>query len=418
MKIRHLALYTSMALASIGNAFATEKIELEVVSWKGAGAEVAKFPTLIAKFEKENPDIKVKMNYMARNDMVTSIPARFQAGTPPDVIMVDREFLIPWGGNGQLRDLTGQSFIERIRPDLRANLGNDGKVYYAILEMSGMGVYTNNDLFEKAGVTEYPQTVADFTKACSKFNDAGITPMVLAGNNGGWTPFLFLMALGLTDGDIPSQDRLAKLASGEIKFSEDQSMKNAFEGFSQLIDAECFNPMISAGTDPWSVALTTFQSGRIAMLPQGLWNITPFMTDSLPENFSVQPFPSINGKNAVTVDYIGPGWAIPTDAKDVEAAKKWIDFWTKDENLSLFVIADTAMSSLDGGTSGLPESVAADFVKTRDEGKFVTFPLGALPLNLTTAMPNDVMSFMLDPKQDYNKILASWDTMVAEELAK
>lgn len=420
MRMKKLALCTSIALSALltGPAIAADKVELEVASWKGAGAEVAGFPTLIERFEQAYPDIEVKLNYMARNDMVTTIPARFQAGTPPDVIMVDREFITHWGGNGQLMEIGDQSFVQRIQSGLQPYLGLEDKVYYSMLQLSGMGVYVNDSLFEQAGVDKYPETISEFTATCTKLNNEGITPLLLAGNNGNWTPYIFFLALALTDGDVPDQNRLSDFNSGKIKFLDDKPMKNAFEAFRQLIDADCFDPKISAGTDPWSVALTTFQSGRVAMLPQGLWNINPFTKDELPETFSLHPFPSINGSNGVAMDYIGPGWAIPKDAKDVDAAKKWIDFWTHDENLKVFLEADTAMTSLEGGTSGLPMSIASNYVDARDKMHYVTFPVGALPVDLTNDMMNDVTSFMLDPKQDYNKILARWDAVMTKELAK
>lgn len=416
MKLTKLAAITALTFSA--SSFAADKVELEVASWKGAGAEVANFPVLIEKFEQQYPDIKVRLNYMARNDMVTSIPARFQAGSPPDVIMVDREFITHWGGAGQLMEIGDQEFVERIQPGLQSHLGLDDDVYYAMLQVSGMGIYVNDDLMEKAGVTKYPETVAEFTATCEQLNSNGITPTLLAGNNGAWTPYIFFLALGLADGDVPSQDRLAQFNDGKIKFAEDESMKNAFEAFRQMIDAKCFNPKISAGTDPWSVALTTFQSGRIAMLPQGLWNINPFMKDSLPENFSLKPFPSINGDKGITLDYLGPGWAIPKDAKQVDAAKKWIDFWTHDENLKLFLEADTAMTSLKGGTSGLPMNIAKDYVEARDAMQYVTFPVGALPVEVTRDMTNDITSFMLNPSQDYTEILERWDSLVARDIAK
>ncbi|GAL27247.1 N-acetyl-D-glucosamine ABC transport system [Vibrio variabilis] len=244
-KLLGAALIASQAIA--GTVLA--KTELEVVSWKGAGTEVAEIPTIIKKFEKANPDIKVRLNYMARNDMVTSIPARMQSGDVPDVVMVDNEFILHWGGNGQLEPLNGLPFVERLQPSLLPYSGLDSTIYYAMLEVSGKGVYTNDDLLAKAGIESFPETIDELVVACGKLNDKGILPMLLAANNGGWTPYVYFLALGLTDGDAPDPDRMEKLTSGELKFADDPYMKSAFEGFKKLIDAKCFDPRISAGTD-------------------------------------------------------------------------------------------------------------------------------------------------------------------------
>jgi raffinose/stachyose/melibiose transport system substrate-binding protein len=415
MKLKNLTLITAISTALLAAGTANATVELEVASWKGAGAEVAEFPQMIERFEKANPGIKVKLNYMARNDMVTSIPARMQAGNPPDVVMVDREFILHWGGNGQLQRLNDEPFVERMQPALKPYLGLGDDVYYSMLEVSGMGVYTNNDLFEKAGIDSYPQNMDELVKTCKVFNDAGIQPMLLAANNGGWTPFIYFLAMGLADGDMPDATRIDKLVTGELKFADDKYMKNAFEGFRRMLDADCFDAKISAGTDPWSVALTSFQSGRVAMLPQGMWNITPFMNDSLPENFSFHPFSAVNGETGITMDYNGPGWAIPTAAKDVDAAKKWIDFWMQDENLQIFLRADTGITTLEGGTSGVP-AVADPFVKARTAGNMVTFPVGTISAQLGIDMPNDITSFMLNPSQDYNEILKRWDEQAAKDM--
>lgn len=352
---------------------------------------------------------------MARNDMVTSIPARMQAGSPPDVVMVDREFVQHWGGNGQLMKLNEESFVERMQPSLVPYLGLGDDIYYSMLQVSGMGVYTNDDLFKQAGIESYPENIDELVQSCKKFNDAGILPMLLAANNGGWTPYVYFLTVALSESDHPDMNRMNKLFSGEEKFVNDQSMKNAFESIRRMIDAKCFNPMISAGTDPWSVALTTFQSGKVAMLPQGMWNISPFKNDALPENFSYRPFPAVNGTKGIVMDYNGPGWAIPTTSQDVEAAKKWIDFWMQDENLKLYLEADTAITTLKNGTSGVPD-LAAPYEEARNAGRIVTFPVGTMPVDLGSSMPNDITSFMLNPDQDYNKILQHWDDLVAKSL--
>ncbi|MCF7364542.1 ABC transporter substrate-binding protein [Vibrio sp. A1-b2] len=416
MELKKLSLATAITACLLTSSnLAAKQIELEVSSWKGAGAEIANFPLIIERFEKANPDIKVKLNYMARNDMVTSIPARMQAGSPPDVVMVDREFIQHWGANGQLMPLNDLPFVERVQPKLKPYLGLSDTVYYSMLQVSGMGVYVNNDLFEKAGIDNYPQTLEQLVKACTKLNDKGIQPMLLAANNGGWTPYVYFLAMALADDNTPDLSRMDKFVSGEAKFADDPSMKNAFEGFRRMIDAKCFNPMVSVGTDPWSVALTTFQSGRVAMLPQGIWNITPFSNDSLPEHFSLHPFPAVNGTKGIVMDYNGPGWAIPKDSGEVEAAKKWIDFWMNDENLKIFLEADTAITTLAGGTSGVPE-LAKAYEEARSAGQLVTFPVGNIPADLGADMPNDITAFLLNPDQDYNKILQRWDQIVEKHL--
>jgi raffinose/stachyose/melibiose transport system substrate-binding protein len=399
------------AVALAASVGAQAKTTIEVTAWKGAGAEVANFPTIIDNFEKAYPDIKVDFKFISRGDTVTVIPSRLQAGDAPDVMMIDRDFLQVWGSEGQLMDLTDQPFVDRVQEGLQPLLALDGKVHYLMLELSGMGMYVNDDLMEKAGISTYPTSIDSMIDACDKLNNIGVTPMILPANNGGWSPHILVDSWGLANGsELPDQGKIDKINDGRINFAEDADFVAALEALAALRDAKCYNAKISAGTDPWSVGLATFQSGRVAMLPQGLWNITPFTKDGLPENFSLKPFPSARGDNGVMMDYIGPGWAIPVAAKNVDAAKKFIDFWSLDENLKLFVEADTAISPLKNGTDGLP-ALAKGYVDTRASGNYVAFPLGTWPPELTNLMANDIVSFMLDPKKDAVAVLKGWDEM-------
>ncbi len=411
MKFKKQLATIGISLLCTVAAFA--KTELEVTSWKGGTAEPANFPLIIEMFEKEYPDIKVEFNFISRGDTTTTIPSRLQAGTPPDVIMVDGELMNVWAQEGQLMDLSDEPWVEKMEPRLINHMSRGGKVYYMMTQISGMGIYTNDDLLAKAGITEVPKNIPDLIKACEKLNDKGIMPMLFPANNGGWTPYLYIFALGLADASIPDQNRVYDFDTGAITYEGDEAFKNAFLSLRQLIEAKCFDPKISAGIDPWTVGLATFQSGRVAMLPQGLWNIPVFERDELPENFSVHPFPTPKGDTGVIVDYYGPGWAIPKDSKHQEAAKKWIEFWSRDDVLKLMLQADSGLTTLTGGTSGLSDK-ASEYVKARDNGHHVLFPLGVWHPRLTQVMNDDITSFMLDSSQDIDAILKSWDQVRAK----
>ena len=62
MELKKLSLATAITACLLASSnLAAKQIELEVSSWKGAGAEVANFPLIIEKFEKANPDVAVNV---------------------------------------------------------------------------------------------------------------------------------------------------------------------------------------------------------------------------------------------------------------------------------------------------------------------------------------------------------------------
>ena len=161
-----------------------EPVTLDVVYIKeGKQAEPAGLPELLARFEAENPDIKVDLTYVARKDIDKVVPPRLQGGNPPDVTMVNSSLVKLWGNAGLLTDL-GQSspWFGQIKLTSRKFLASGDKIYVMPLEsIFGMGHFVNTDLLEKAGITEVPLTVEATEAACKALSAAGISPMIFTG---------------------------------------------------------------------------------------------------------------------------------------------------------------------------------------------------------------------------------------------
>lgn len=406
------AIAASLAMSIISTG-AMGKTTLEVSSWKGGASEVANFPEIIEKFEQQHPDIKIKLTFISRPDTTTVMPARLQGGNPPDVMMVDREFMHMWASEGQLMDLSDQPWVAKMQPALLPQMQIDGKTYFMMLELTGIGMYANMDLLNLAGVNDIPKNINELTAVCQKLYSKGITPMLMPASSG-WTPGLFTIALGLAGEGTPDASRAEKFNSGELKFAEDQQFIDAVSATKKMVDANCYDAQMNAGIDPWTVGIAGFQAGHAAMLPQGLWNIASFEADSLPENFIFGPLPGLSGDKGVALDILGPGWAIPKDSKQVEAAKKWIEFWSNDEILHSFLIPESAVTSLIGGSSGVP-NVADSYISTRESGFAVFTPEGHWHPNVPIEAMNSMTSYMLDLSQDPVDILTRWDQVRERE---
>lgn len=404
---------TSILLAASAFAHMAQATVLEVSSWKGGGAEIANFPQIIEQFEKENPDIKIKLTFLSRPDSVTVLPARLQGGNPPDVMMIDREFMNIFAKQNQLMDLSGQSWIEKIKPEIRPYQQYDGKTYFMMLELSGIGLYSNMDQLNKAGISEVPVNKEQLLQACHKLSEKGITPMLMPASSG-WTPGLFTVGVGLAGEGKPDAFRPQAFHQGQIKFAEDAYYIKAVEFMKEMINAKCFDPKLNAGIDPWSVGLATFQSGRAAMLPQGLWNIVNFDKDELPEDYQVGPLPALSGEYGVAMDILGPGWSIPKDSKNKEAAQKWIEFWAQDDVLKTFLKPESAVTTLVDGTSGVSDKAAA-YLKAREAGYAVFTPEGLWAPNVVFEASHSMTSYMLDTTQSPQDILSRWDKIREKE---
>ncbi len=375
---------------------------LNVSAWKGGAAEPAGFPELITRFQSENPDIQIKLDYIGRNDTTTIISSRIQSGAAPDVMMVDRVLMQQWGGAGQLLDLGKDvlnTIVEPVRPQIQLN----GKVLMQPMENIGIGLFANHDLLKKGGVDKVPRNVAELKSACAKLNAAGIVPMLLPAKDG-WGPTMFVLNMGLKVNIDKNVNYVDSLVAGKQKFSDNTTFQKAVAAIKELADAKCFDSKLNAGIDPWSLGMSEFQAGRVAMMPQGAWSIQKVPSTM---SFSFNPLPTLEG-NGGGMDMLGTAWAISASSKKIPAAKKWLEFWSKNANLGVFLKAEAAFSPFKNATDWAPKS-AEPYSLQHSAGGTIPYPKGHLSPTFFKEAQMSMSGFMVNLDQDTKALLQRWD---------
>ena len=381
---------------------------LEITSWKGADeAASSGLPEVIASFEEEYPTIDVSFRLVTRLDSDLVLVPEIQAGNPPDVMMTDLALAKLLADEQLLLDLgTESAWYSRISSDLRPSLTFDGAVYMAPMKSGGMGNFVNLELLQKVGITEAPTTIDELIDACVRLNAANITPMTFAG---GFSAPLFVIANGLADSTQPPET----FGSGTALFVDDAGFLQAMESVRDLIDARCFDPAEQAGLDPWSVALTTFRSGEVAMMPHGGWNIPGF--DQEPTlTYVLAPIPTRNEPGAV-LDLLGFGWSIPSGAKNPEAAQAFVEWMARPAQVQAVVESDVGYTPFDDATRSFSTSMAPLWDSRSEHGAF-DYPFGVLqwPKSLENEIWSSTGDFLLDPSITNEEVLSRWDEAVAE----
>ncbi|WP_282096096.1 ABC transporter substrate-binding protein [Epibacterium ulvae] len=398
------------ALAVMMASTASAATVLDVVAWKGNEAEPAGMPELIEKFESENPDIDVELTFVARKDVDKVIPPRLQAGTPPDVTMVDGKLVALWGGAGLLDDLgTSTEWYNNLIPSVRDIVTLDDKALSYPLEVIGMGNFVNMDLLAKVGIDKAPVTIDALKASCSALAAAGISPMIFAG---GFPAMLFVGANGID----PKGVSPTEYSSGDRQFVGDDNFNRTFDLVRELVGAECFDPKLQAGLDPWATAPQEFKAGNVAILPQGAWNIGQF-NDVEGLNYQFAPMPSVHTDYGLALDLVGPGWAIPKDATHKEAAAKWIEFFSKEENLNVFLKAEGAYSPYQGGKATMPD-LATPYTDARAKGSLILWPFSTqeFPSALQSEWEDSITGFLLNIDAANEKTLQRWDDVIEDNL--
>jgi len=394
-------------LLTAGSWAAAQNVTLNVSAWKGGTAEPAAFPELIEQFQKENPGITIKLDYVSRNDTTTIMSSRLQSGSGPDVMMVDRDLLRQWGGAGQLLDL-GPELLPKLTDDMKPQVQLKGKVYMQPMEVVGIGLFANQDLLKKAGVERAPRNVAEFKAACAKLNAAGIKPLLLPAKDG-WGPAVFALSMGLAPSVKAAPTFVDDAIAGKQKFSTNANFVKAIGALKELADAKCYEPKLSVGVDAWSLGMSEFQAGRVAMMPQGTWSLQKVPATI---NFSFDPLPSLDG-NGTGLDRLGTAWAINAGSKQVPAAKKWLAFWTKNANLGKFLQAEAAFSPFTQATMWTPKSAQA-YADARKAGQTTDYPRGRLPAAFFQEAQKSMTALMLNMGQEPPAVLSRWDAAATQ----
>ena len=163
-KLLATAACVTTALLASGHAQAQEKLTV----WWGKGFYKAEDDALYAaikKFEAKNPKIKIELSLYAPQEMIPKSVAAMDAGSPPDVAygdVYDFQVTAKWAYDGKLEDVS--SIIDPMRakfePSALAttflyNNANQTRAYYAYpIKQQTMHIQYWKDMLAEAGFKE------------------------------------------------------------------------------------------------------------------------------------------------------------------------------------------------------------------------------------------------------------------------
>ncbi|MDR1231069.1 MAG: extracellular solute-binding protein [Spirochaetaceae bacterium] len=133
--------------------------------------------TLIAEYKKVAPNVTV--NYeTTQDDYPTLLKAKLNSGDVPDIftstagkeIDLYREYSMDLSG----QPLTG-TMLPAVNDSMKAMSDGAGPYGFAI-KGNFFGILYNKEIFERAGIAEFPQTLDALEAACAKISALGIKP--------------------------------------------------------------------------------------------------------------------------------------------------------------------------------------------------------------------------------------------------
>lgn len=193
---------------------------------------------------------------------------------------------------------------------------SEEKIYMVPLNMglySSAGLYYNKELFQKAGIEEFPQTWEEFFESLEQLQAAGITPLALHGGGEFWSPMLISTAYMCS-----TENGKAFLEEYFPESYDNQSVRGMMSCM-DLIYEYTFDDALEIN---FNQAQNRFMRGEAAVLANGYWMLQDIEAVKQ-EGIGFAPFPG----NMMMIDEQMSSWAVISGYSD-EEIKGAIEFLT------------------------------------------------------------------------------------------
>ena len=337
--------------------------ELTFSTW-GSLDEMEILKPILAEFQRENPDIPVKLIHIP-DEYPHKIRLMAASHTMPDVLFMENQTLTGFANRGVLRDLgpflAKDSKIKAsdfYSPVLKA-LSWKGKLYAIPRDLSNLVIYYNKTMFDQAGVS-YPKanwTYEDMVKKALRLTKGenqfgiGFSPYPIY-----WLPYLWSDGGDVMD---PTMTRCTLMDPVSLA------------ALQRYLDLRSKYHVAPTESDVGNARMSQlFAEGKLAMMVGGRWDV-PGFRKRITFSWDVAPFP--RGKVGSIVDADASGWAMSTQCQHPNKAWRLIRFLASKKSISAFTKSglivpsrpDVANSPVFKG-SGPPEhsQVFLDAIKT------------------------------------------------------
>ncbi|GAA1970877.1 sugar ABC transporter substrate-binding protein [Nocardioides panacihumi] len=311
------ALLASTTLAACGNSSdgssaSGGNVTLSYALWDPNQAPAMK--QIAAAFEKKNPGIHVDVQITPGQQFFTKLQTAVTAGNAPDVFWTDPIFFQMYAANGALKAQDGAGVDTSKFPDQLVSLcQSGGKLYGVPKDFDTIGVWYNKSLFDAAGVA-YPKddwTWADFQSAAAKLTDKGKGIFGTAAElNNQQTYYNTIYQAG---GSVLNADKTAST------YTAPETVQG-LKFWTDLVD-KGYSPSIQQMTD--TSPMDMFQTGKVAMVWEGSWNVKPLSESPVKDHIDVAALPR-GAKQATMIN--GLCNVVSATTKHPAAAEKFLTF--------------------------------------------------------------------------------------------
>lgn len=298
---------------------------------------------IISDFEKENPDIKVKLTNVP--DAGTVLKTRIASGDIPDVInsYPQNADFQEWAKAGVFEELTGKEYLTNLKEGSAETYAVEDKIYSVPLTSNAWGFFYNKDAFKELGL-DIPKTWAEFETLVKDIQDKDRVPFAASINTAdSWTlnGYHQLAWATVNGGFDGAEDALVRSKKGAIKVSN-QDFKEVVNELSLLSGTAQKN----ANGATYDDAVATFAKGDALIFPNGTWAL-PAVKNQKPEfEIGMFAYPGLKENEELTVGAADLAVSINAKSKQKEASEKFVAYLTTKDAMQKYYDVDGSPTSV------------------------------------------------------------------------
>ncbi|MBL1226104.1 ABC transporter substrate-binding protein [Enterococcus sp. BWR-S5] len=281
---------------------------------------------IVDDFNKTNDkNITIEMDVMTWANLNEKLPPAISSKTAPDFIALNYADFAQYVENGAVQTLDDFWDYDGVdKSDFTETAVDLGVVneqqYFIPMQVQGMYMYWNKDLFEKAGLDteEPPRTWEQLTEMAPKLADSSTNVSGFVFNKDGTAPlYNWMLANG------------GKLVSDDYTKSEFDSPENlkTLKAIQKMIHVDKAGPESISGAEMDNL----MNAGQLAIEINGPWLNNGLKANEI--NYSVTTLPQATEDGEKTAILDGVGYAIPasTDSSKKEAIYEFLKYWNTTE---------------------------------------------------------------------------------------
>ncbi|WP_230406793.1 ABC transporter substrate-binding protein [Blautia liquoris] len=240
------------------------KTPVKMAVWGSGAAENHKKAAEAFNAAHDNIEFDVEMQ---TGDYNQFLGAKVASDDLPDLFWLNPYSQVQeFAKNDRIMDLSDQDFIPEIYDFAKEASSYEGKVYAYPLEIEMLGIFYNQDLFEKAGITEVPETFSELKDVCAKLNEKNITPFAATYQESWTLNHLFSCLQGTAVGDYKTWINDMNEGKGSFK---NKNSDREFEFMDLMKENSGSNYMDADSTSGFNA----FASGEAAMILTGEFSL-------------------------------------------------------------------------------------------------------------------------------------------------